>query len=321
MDVEIDLYEDWIAGNIAELQVAIQAGWYFKSHPEWQSKIIAGDIIEDAKAREQLLIINLLRKYRQVEPRPRELKLCSGLIVPKARCQGWHDFCEEVVKGADLNRRLSRKSFVLDSQDDMYNHWNLQHFHLGVGPDPNYPTLVKGESEIAYAFVTPNIVYVIDIAEHGKWADQGLLEKLDLDFPEALAPYMTDAFDISWEATEEVHKRLRKANVNMLLKVNGKIFVEPGMGVMCDGTPSKIIFPMLQTKRRLKDTDKVIRDNLDSILVGGMFACHSNELPKKLTFILQGFTSCNVRVSCVELAFNVILRPDGTWDIEKRRQY
>ena len=148
----------------------------------------------------------------------------------------------------------------------MLNHWGMQHFHLGVGSDPKYPTLSKGEAEIVYAFVTHNTVYAIDIAEHGKWVDQALLEKLDFDFPEALAPYKTDALDISWEATEEGHKRLRKANLNMMLKVNGKFFVESGMGVMCDGTSSNIIFPMIQTKRRLRWADKAIRDNLDMIL-------------------------------------------------------
>ena len=319
MDVEIDLYEDWIAGNIAELQVAIQAGWHFKSHLDWQTKIIAGDVIENAGARERLLIINLLRKYRQVEPRPRALKLCSGLVVPDALRQGWHDFCEEVRNGSDLNRRLSRKSLVLDSQDEMLNHWGLQHFHLGVGPDPKYPALIKGESEIAYAFVTNNAVYVIDIAEHGKWADQALLERLDFDFPEALAPYKTDALDISWEATEEDHKRLRKANLNMMLKVNGKIFVEPGMGVMCDGTPSKIIFPMIQTKRRLKCADKAIRDNLGSILTSAMTERHANAVPEKLTFILLGFTPKKIYVSCEELGFNIIVHPDGSWNIEKKQ--
>lgn len=321
MEVEIDLYEDWIAGNIAELQAAIQAGWYFKSHHDWQTKITAGDIIENAGTRERLLIINLIRKYRLIEPRPRALKLCSGLAVPDALRQGWRDFCEEVRNGSDLNRRLSRKSLVLDSQDEMLNHWGLQHFHLGVGPDPKYPTLIKGESEIAYAFVTPSIVYVIDIAEHGKWADLALLERLDLDFPEALAPYKTDALDISWVATEEDHKRLRKANINMMLKVNGKIFVEPGMGVMGDGTPSNIIFPMIQTKRRLKCADKIIRDNLDLILTSGAAEYQGKELSKKLTFILQGFTPRKVYVSCEELAFNVIVRPDGTWNIVQKCNY
>lgn len=319
MEVEIDLYEDWIAGNIAELQAAIQAGWYFKSHHDWQTKIIAGDIIENAGTRERLLIINLVRKYRLIEPRPRALKLCSGLAVPDALRQGWRDFCEEVRNGSDLNRRLSRKSLVLDSQDEMLNHWGLQHFHLGVGPDPKYPTLIKGESEIAYAFVNNNAVYVIDIAEHGKWADQALLEKLDFDFPEALAPYKTDALDISWEATEEDHKRLRKANLNMMLKVNGKIFVEPGMGVMCDGTPSKIIFPMIQTKRRLKCADKAIRDNLGSILTSAMTERHVNAVPEKLTFILLGFTPQKIYVSCEELGFNVIVRPGGIWDVERKQ--
>ncbi len=319
MEVEIDLYEDWIAGNIAELQAAIQAGWYFKSHQNWQTKITAGDIIENAGTRERLLIINLVRKYRLIEPRPRALKLCSGLAVPDALRQGWRDFCEEVRNGSDLNRRLSRKSLVLDSQDEMLNHWGLQHFHLGVGPDPKHPTLIKGGAKIVYAFVNKDVVYVIDIAEHGKWADQALLEKLDLDFPEALAPYKTDALDISWEATEDDHKRLRKANLNMMLKVNGKIFVEPGMGVMCDGTPSNVIFPMIQIKRRLKCADKTIRENLDIILTEVMTEYHSNALPEKLTFILIGFALGKICVSCEELGFNIIVRPDGTWNVERKK--
>ena len=264
MKVEVDLYQDWLDGNIQEIKVALNEGYYFSVHKDWQNRIANGDEITDLGIRERLLLLNLCRCYRQVPARKRLLKVCRDVVVPPERSRGWSDFVKEIVDGTDLNRRLSRQSLDIDSQDKMLNHWRIQHFHIGVGPDAKHPMLIQGESEIVYAYVTPEVLYVIDVAEHGKWAQQQLLEKLDRDYPEALAPYLTNALDISWEADEEDYKRLRKLNLNTMLKINGKIFVEPGVGVACDGTPSQVVMFMLRVRRRLDKCCQMIKQYFES---------------------------------------------------------
>ena len=237
MKTKFDLVEKWQAGCIERLKVLANAGFRFSKAEDLQ-KAIDGEIVLTRQLKNRLAIKYYALKGRLPVPVPRVVHECQNVNCPDRLKPGFEKLKEELRQGLDLLPRMSRQVKDFDCCDGMLSDWGIQHFHLGVTRDSKHPDMIQGNDEIAYVFMASRDAYIITIDQHGRWADQELLEILLASYPSVLDAWETDAKDISYELNPAERMRIRKGHLNALIKLkNGKVYLNPGGGEATDGTP------------------------------------------------------------------------------------
>lgn len=257
---EFDLERKFVDFCVKKMAALYNAGFKFENK-EYEAAINGSHVMTDGVAREIAIKYYSLMD-RIPSARKREIHFCRDIQCP-ADCQaGYKALKNAILNGENLLPRMSRDVIKLDSCDGMLSDWAIQHFHLGMGADEKCRHLIAGTSGVAYVFMTEMDAYVITIDEHGRWADQKLLEKLDNEFPEALKEWVTPFTDISYELDEAERKKMRNSHFNSATKVNGKIVMNPSGGEALDGTSTRSVRSFLHDKRRFEFLSNKVYDVL-----------------------------------------------------------
>lgn len=127
-----------------------------------------------------LLANNMERVPKKI---PREIKLSDVFTCPSNLQTEWSNLRQKIEQGDDLYPHLSRQIKKLDCRDPMLMHWRINHFHIGVEPDPKHLGLIRGGGHIVYAHFDDEYFYAIALLPHGHWEDVQLIETIKRNWP------------------------------------------------------------------------------------------------------------------------------------------
>ena len=224
---------------------------------------IDGNFVKEAQ--EKHLNLNIIFcKYqfylkRHIPVTKREVKVSSMLYCPENLQPFFDEFKKKVEKGEDLNPYLSKATKNLSSEDKLLSYWKIHHFHLGeLKVERNFS---QRSGPLLFARFHAGIAFFIDIKEHGCWNDISLLEIVCREFPEAMKLYkthgMTNLHGTSEDLTSETAiKKIRKANMNVAVKIDDVIYLPPA--VTANGTDFESLVLADKSCMFIKSLEKAI---------------------------------------------------------------
>lgn len=175
----------------------------------------------------------LLKTKRRIPyPQPRKIYYAKTFLVPKKHENGFAMLVNEILQGNDLRPRLSRKLIgkKIDKHgvDGALDDLGVIHFHLGENP-------LKGTKEIAFACVTDEAVYFIDVLEHGNdvWFDTRLVQIIHDNWSSLIAHRKLNIENDTNIPTAEERKVLRRKGITVPITVSdGTQYWSAGIGFM-----------------------------------------------------------------------------------------
>jgi len=163
---------------------------------------------------------------------------------------------------------LSRKLKNLDEIDDLLYDWGIFHLHLGTTLESD--GYVTRTGPLLFGFFDDTNFYFINVMPHGSWTRQEILRTIHRNWEHALDSHKIKdktVVGLSHNVTDEEIKRLRKANINVLIEVEpGVIYVTPGGGFVASGHSLEVMHQHLRNKKYLNDLEKHIKENLPTFL-------------------------------------------------------
>lgn len=261
------LLSQWEEMCVERLKLLLNSGFYFSKNKDLDGKLRGGASLNGG---DRMSCVEYF--YNVIDRIPRRnarvVEECQGIVVPSELQTGYEMLKSELKKGDDLLPRMSRQSKDLDYHDGMLDDWGVCHFHLGVRGDLKHNGLIEGTGKIAYVYFAPyeDVAYVVDVADHGKWGDVDVLERLLASFPEALAAWEMKGFTaISFNAQGLDRVSLRKAFVNSATEVKGRVYCSPWGGVMSNGVRMRAAMEILHSRRFLDQIDGLLPEKLKGL--------------------------------------------------------
>lgn len=179
------------------------------------------------------------------------------------------DIRSDLENGVDINGRLSKEIDAVGKQkyeDAMLYEWGLYHFHLKSEKDAKDARYYGRSGELLMAYIPSfeNVAYLIDISEdHNSnnvvFSQSRYLKIIDDNWPNVLAKYETRGIPLSYSLTDEQRHALRSHGVTAFNEVNGKIIMNPGLGITCAKTGLLQTFQTNYLMRLIAKKERVCR--------------------------------------------------------------
>jgi len=275
MEINIDLYSDFIKLNMEYLSNLRKQGFKFEKYAEWKERkgnsitnilsinnpnVQESDLI---KSYEEDMVYAIANWHERIpESIPRKIYKCSDFLCPDHYKSGLALLEKGIKNGYDIFPFLSRQIYEINKSDKMMFILGVVHFHLGTKQDEKKTLLVEGTDDILYAFIQKNNCYFITIDKHGRWYDEELLRKLNVDFPEVLKPWKLNGVTIP-SFSEKDRENLHDKNVMSLISINNEAYVPPGWGVSTAGTSINARFNLTRYIRYLDNLEKYLTSLLE----------------------------------------------------------
>lgn len=189
------------------------------------------------------------------------------LTCPAPEQAGFDALRKKVEEGADINPHLSRKNQNDPDYDDgLLNDWGIHHLHLGISASPGGP--VPRTGPLLFARVTETHLYAINVLAHGAWTNKHLIEVINSNWPETLAPYkLKGAVALETVVSDEQHKDLRDSGVTTMLQLSdGSVLMGPGGGLMTSGIGLRVVMQSDLHAKWARAWEKWVRDNASELL-------------------------------------------------------
>lgn len=143
--------------------------------------------------------------------------------------------------------------------------WGIQHLHLGQ--------LQQGQSfadrtgPLLFAMYRDNEAYFIAIFEHGAWAETDLLNIIDSEWPQLLAPFtIKGIIGISPIPSPSETLELRKAGVTAMQQLtSGRIIAPPGGGITTAKTSTIAMMDAQRLARIIHHLEELVSKNENDI--------------------------------------------------------
>ena len=137
-----------------------------------------------------------------------------------------------------LSTSLERKK-QNTKQDDLFQHWQISHFHLGeLNTDM---TQAERTRDLLFAFIGADEVVFLDILPHGHWTDTELLRTLRQTAPIIMNRFRCESVSTSQQLSPREITNLRRNCANHLIKIEGDLYWPPGGGVTASGVGFRFI--------------------------------------------------------------------------------
>jgi hypothetical protein len=158
-------------------------------------------------------------------------------------------YIETKIKYAEnLKYHLSKNALDPTKNDPLLNCWAIHHLHISDVKEKNSPFFQRTKN-VLFAIFTDEQVFFIDVRPHGIdgekyiFAKKELLEIVDNNWPQLLESYLAkDVIDITHNLSAEETTLARKKGLNTaMLKINGKIYFEPALGIMTSGDNIQVV--------------------------------------------------------------------------------
>lgn len=234
-----------------DLKAAIRK-WAIDTLPYDQNDAAVVAEINGKDARE-LLIVYHNWMFRHVLATPRKVHVSAAFAANPVAAQLKADLDALVVKiekGEELKPHLStRVATVLDSSikklhqrkdlDLMLIEWEIHHLHISQDVQPN--GFVKRDDPLLFAVFHPNDAYLLDVMTHNDFNRNHIMEIMVREFPDAGLIHEVKAgtgqkiLGLARKDTEDERNALRKAGINSMVEVDGKVY-KPAGGMNGVGT-------------------------------------------------------------------------------------
>ena len=178
-----------------------------------------------------IMLYYKIRRYA-IEPRARHVLKASGFEHPPRYELGIQQLEQAIRNGTRLTPYRSKRIATAASSDDLFDYWQIHHFHLGSNQmDDGF---VERTNELLFCRIEDEHAYFIKIASHDSspWAKKELVEIIHENWPDTISSArLPNVSSLGVELNDEDRKALRKANVVTFLNMaDGTIYIEPGIG-------------------------------------------------------------------------------------------
>lgn len=220
------------------------------------SKICKDDINEMGYDTSSLSLDVVLIQYnellmRLITPQKRQIEISREFCCPPSLQAGFNLLKSKVSDGLSINAHLSRKIKSLEYDDKMLYDWNVHHLHLGTETDSN-TGLIRGTKEVAFAVVTDDTVYFIQVFDHNQWSNKDVLNIIESNWPDLLSRYEIEG-EPETEFTAANIQDLRTANINTILKLDsGKSYISCGDGYTAQGSSIRATEGTIELKKYME---------------------------------------------------------------------
>jgi hypothetical protein len=140
------------------------------------------------------------------------------------------------TSGGDLNPYLSNlaTSTGKDGNDGLLNDWGINHLHLSPQPDRT--------NELLFVVVRGDVLYVLDLRDHGSFEDIELFYIMEAEFPELVQGHRVQGIT-SLETTVSAEDRrvLRSGTLIPTVGKDGAIYFPPGGGATTSGRNMQVV--------------------------------------------------------------------------------
>ena len=167
-----------------------------------------------------------------IEPRPRQVLKAPGFQRPPQHELGIQKLEQAIQNGTSLTPYRSKSIATAASDDDLFDYWQIHHFHLGSNLMND--GFVGRTNELLFCRIEDTQAYFIRIASHDSspWAKKELIEVIHENWPDTISSSrVSNVSSLATELDDEDRKALRRANaVTFLDMADGTIYIEPGIG-------------------------------------------------------------------------------------------
>lgn len=165
----------------------------------------------------------------------------------------------KINRGNNITYHMSKK--VLDPMynDLLMNNWVIQHFHLSDTKTKKGQKFYDRSEYLLFAMFNENQAFLIDIQKHNEknvFARQKLLEIVDRNWPHILRTHNhPDAEFLNNQYSDADLDVIRKKGYCILTTlVNGKVIINPGIGITTSGHNLHVIKRANEAVRYLYDS-------------------------------------------------------------------
>lgn len=180
---------------------------------------------------QRIAITFLSWQKKKISSKPRKVLKPESFECPPNLHLAISQIEQNFLSGKDVNGYLSRNSKLSSKHDYLLYDWGIHHLHFD---DVYYSGLTKKQrsSELLFLRVTDSTVYFLAVSDHQAFAELGLLEILNENWPEVTNQFkLVGDFEASVSLTAKDRQRLRSAKLNVMPALkDGKALMTLMMG-------------------------------------------------------------------------------------------
>ena len=172
-----------------------------------------------------------IRRYT-IEPRPRQILKATGFEHPPQYNLGIQQLEQAILNGTPLTPYRSKSIGKAASDDDLFDYWQIHHFHLGSNLKKD--GFVTRTNELLFCRIEDTHAYFIQIASHdpSPWAKKELVEIIHENWPDTISSArLSNISALKPELDDQGRRAIHEANGATFLEMaDGTIYREPGIG-------------------------------------------------------------------------------------------
>jgi hypothetical protein len=172
---------------------------------------------------------------RRISQLPRSVVVSAEFTCPSQHAAGVALISQKAKNGEDLTPHQSRGLLDLNFNDSLLNDWDIHHFHLGTASDQS--GFIQRTGPLLFARVSDTYFYFIDVAHHGDWTRQRLVEIVHNNWPDSLSDHrIPGALGLEYRPSDDDIRDLRRADVDIAIQVSdGMVYHSIGGGYNTSG--------------------------------------------------------------------------------------
>lgn len=246
MEIEIDLYRDWVA----HLKNELVAFGYDTTRMQSPEAVVR-------------TYLNLTK--RLVRPSPRTVLKAHSFTCPPDLAAGLTEVERKISSGEDLSPHLSRQLRKPSFNDPLLNDWGIHHVHLGTTLDSD--GFVVRTGSILFARFNNTNAYLIDVLPHGSWSLQRLVKELHDNWPASIKNFrLNGKFGLATPVSDKDVATLRKRNLNTMVDLGGGVVYAPiGGGYSDSGLSTEVVRNSDWYAWRLRQMQQAIVQDIETI--------------------------------------------------------
>jgi hypothetical protein len=175
----------------------------------------------------------------------------------------------ELETGVNICPHLSKQSLRPDYDDSLLNDWQIHHLHLSTTKASPTQYFYDRSDQLLFVLILDSNAYFIDVRHHNEqtvFARKDFIRIIQNNWEFIIeSSQIKDAVGVSHDCTDEEIAKLRKAGVNVLIMVNGKVYVSQGMGYAASGDSMKAVMTTQNILKHIDQKEKEINSKLDDI--------------------------------------------------------
>lgn len=245
--IKLDLYSDWIRLLKKELK---QYGYRPKD--------------DEKPHRIAIQYFGLHR--RLIAPVPRNVFVSKEFSCPSELRESLDLVIDKIKVGGSLTPHMSKAILNLEFNDDLLNDWDIHHLHLGTSIDSS--GFIDRTGPVLFVRFSSGSAYLINVMEHGCWAQQELVKILHRNWPDSISQFrLKEVEGLGRQLSDEDIKKLRKVHGVTFIEVEkGIVYAPLGMGYVSSGHSLEAVRTADYCANKLRLYEKYVKENV-SLLV------------------------------------------------------